>query len=43
MPEKGVVHIYYWLEEIEGFESKDYEIDLEKITFYPFVTVEGNG
>lgn len=41
VPEKDVVHIFYWLESIQGFESKDYEIDLEKITFYPFAVVEG--
>ena len=36
VPENEVVHIFYWLESIQGFATKDYKIDLEKIVFLPF-------
>ena len=34
LPEEGVVEIHYWLNEINGYKSKKYEIDLDKIKYW---------
>jgi hypothetical protein len=34
LPEEGVVEIRYWLNEINGYKSKKYEIDLDKIKYW---------
>lgn len=37
LPYENVVEIFYWKEDIQDYKSDKYEIDLEKINFYPFV------
>lgn len=37
LPAENVVEIFYWKEDIQDHQSDKYEIDLDKIDFYPFV------
>ncbi|MDE6749944.1 MAG: hypothetical protein K2K21_12920 [Lachnospiraceae bacterium] len=37
LPDENVVEIFYWKEDLQDYKSDKYEIDLEKIEFYPFV------
>lgn len=37
LPDENVVEIFYWKENIQDHKSDKYEIDLDKIDFYPFV------
>lgn len=37
LPDENVVEIFYWKEDIQEHKSDKYEIDLDKIDFYPFV------
>lgn len=37
LPDENVVEIFYWKEDLQDYKSDKYEIDLEKIEFYPFI------
>lgn len=37
-----MVEIYYWLNEINGYKSKKYEIDLDKIKYWELFAELGN-
>lgn len=37
LPEKNKVHIKFWQDAIDGFQEKDYDIDLSKIDMYEVI------
>lgn len=42
LPEEEMVEIHYWIEEINGYKSKKYVIDLDKILYWETFAKLGN-
>lgn len=36
LPDKNVVKIWFWKDELEDFAAKEYELEMDKITMYPY-------